>query len=56
MRYLIIFETDVEPFFSEWYNFENDFNADLKMVVFDLIEMIYTKNGYTWYDIQINHL
>lgn len=55
MRYLITTTTHA-PFLTEWYDFENHFNQDLGMVVYDLLNQKYTNNGYTWFEIQIDHL
>lgn len=56
MRYLVTFQTDNEPFFTNWFDPENHFNKELKMIVFDLIEFQFTIDGVTWVNIPIDHL
>ena len=55
MRYLITTTTD-KPFKTEWYDYENFFNAEIGMIVYDLIKNKYTTDGKTWKRIQIDHL
>ena len=55
MRYLITTK-DNEPFLTEWFIPENNFNAELGMEVYDLAENKYTIDGYNWQDIEIDHL
>lgn len=55
MRYLIITNTE-EPFFTEWFIAENNFNASLGMIVFDLSKKLYTNDGIKWNEIKIDHL
>ncbi len=55
MRYLITTSTN-QPFLTNWYEFENHFNADLGMVVYDLELEKYTTDGFTWFDIKSDHL
>lgn len=50
MRYLITTNTE-PPFLSYRYEPENDFNADIGMVVYDLIKLLYTTDGVTWIEI-----
>ena len=56
MRYLII--TTGLPFLTDFFEPENDFNPDpnLEMAVFDLLNLKYTIDGYSWEDIPENHL
>ena len=55
MRYLITTDRTV-PFLTHWFEPENNFNSDIKMVVYDLAANLYTIDGYIWQDIQIDHL
>ena len=55
MRYLITTEGS-SPFLTAWFDPENNFNPDLKMVVYDLMKRVYTTDGKTWLDIEIDHL
>lgn len=55
MRYLIT-SKDNEPFLTEYYQFENHFNPDIGMVVFDLAKSSYSTNGQDWMDIEEDHL
>ena len=55
-KYLITYETaflqddrDLHPFFTDFYNFEN--NYAVGMIVFDLHSLLWTDNGYDWYDL-----
>lgn len=54
-RYLVT-GIGFEPFNTKWFEPENHFISKLKMIVYDLVEMKYTKNGKTWNDIHIDHL
>jgi len=55
MRYLIT--TDItSPFLTNWYEAENNFNAGVGMVVYDLYTNKYTTDGTTWEDITTDHL
>ena len=44
MRYLITCKGH-EPFFTEWFDAYNNFNAELDMVVYDYVKVAYTTNG-----------
>jgi hypothetical protein len=55
MQYLIT--TNVQPpFLTIWFDAENHFNPCVKMVVYDLINHVYTTDGHTWEPINIDHL
>ena len=56
MRYLIITKEPYLPFLTSWFDAENHFNADLEMIVYDLLKDKYTVDGVKWHDIEINHL
>lgn len=41
---------------TEWFNAENDFNPDYKMIVVDCVNFLITLNGFDWYEIEEDHL
>jgi len=47
---------DHPPFFTEWFDFDNNFNPDLEMVVYDIQNGRFCRDGTTWEEIQIDHL
>ena len=55
MRYLIT-TINNHPFFSEWYDFENHFNPEVGMIIYDLVKFKFTTDGETWTDIKFDHL
>lgn len=55
MQYLIICD-GFAPAYTKWFDAENNFNADVNMVVFDLFNHQYTDDGKTWKDISFDHL
>ena len=55
MRYLIT--TNIQPpFLSDWFDAENNFNAEVGMVVYDLAKGVYTTDGEKWEQIEEDHL
>jgi hypothetical protein len=55
MQYLIT--TNIQqPFLTKWFDADNHFNPDVEMVVYDLINNVYTTDGHTWLNINIDHL
>lgn len=54
-RYLILCDGH-PPFLTHWYDFENNYNAELNMKVFDFNKMMYTDNGIDWHQIGRDHL
>ena len=55
MRYLIT--TNVQPpFFTDRFDSENHFNAEVEMVVYDLAKGVYTTDGEKWEEIEEDHL
>jgi hypothetical protein len=56
MRYLITSNEAKSPFLTKWYDFENHFNEEIGMIVYDLVELKFTTDGKTWFDIEIDHL
>ena len=55
MRYLITCDV-MQPFLTHWFDAENNFNADVNMVVYDLFSFKYTNNGVDWFEIQEDNL
>jgi hypothetical protein len=56
MRYLITTQCAHPPFFTAWFQAENHFREDLGMIVYDFHENLYTKDGKTWEEIEVDHL
>lgn len=56
MRYLVTTKETNEPFLTDWFDAENNFNPDIEMVVYDLVRFEFTTNGKTWHPITIDHL
>ena len=55
MRYLVT--TNVShPFFTNWFDSESHFDNDVEMVVYDLIEKLFTTDGKSWNKIAVDHL
>jgi len=55
MRYLIT--TNIQPpFLSDRFDAENNFNAEVGMVVYDLAKGVYTTDGEKWNEIEEDHL
>jgi len=55
MNYLITMD-DAPPFFTNWFDAENNFRDDINMVVYDLLSGAYTTDGTTWLEIEEDHL
>ena len=54
MRYLII--TNIQaPFITDYFDFENQYNYEIGMIVFDLKEMKYIDGAGIWYEIEEDH-
>lgn len=45
-----------EPFLTDYFTVENCFDAQEGMIVYDLFEEKYTKDGVSWIDIERDHL
>ena len=56
MRYLITTNEAYGPFLTNWFDPENHFNKEIGMIVYDLVKHIYTTDGTTWNDIELDHL
>jgi len=55
MNYLIV-TSCYEPFYTNWFDAENNFNQAADMVVFNLLNHTYTTNGIDWHEIKQDHL
>lgn len=55
-QYLITTTEAYAPFLTDYYDPENNFNADVGMVVYDLYRLLYTTDGTTWKEIPEDHL
>ena len=55
MQYLIT-STFLEPFITNWFDCENNFNENLQMIVYDLFNLKYTTDGKIWHYIKTDHL
>ena len=55
MQYLIT-GNSFAPFFTDYYTSENCFNPDVGMIVYDLVNTVYTSDGVNWIEIEIDHL
>jgi hypothetical protein len=56
MRYLITTNNGNPPFLTNWYEYENHFNKEIDMIVYDLYKRTFTTDGETWKKIEIDHL
>lgn len=60
MRYLIISKDPVtgkqDAFYTKWFDFENLYNPEYKVIVVDLVEDKITFDGNNLEDIQYDHL
>lgn len=58
MQYLITYTENKEKkaFYTKWFESENNFNSELEMVVYDLINNQFTSDGMLWEEIEIDHL
>lgn len=53
MRYLIT--SDFKPFYTNWFDIDNNFNSELGMVVYDLQNHLFY-DGEFWKEIEEDHL
>lgn len=60
MNYLIICDNPETgkpyAFYTDWYQFDNHYNAELNMVVANLAKGEITYDGKTWEEIDEDHL
>lgn len=47
MKYLIVTD-DHEPFYTDWFTFENSWIENCNMIVFDLKNYWHSIDGKTW--------
>ena len=53
MRYLIT-HPEHQPFFSQWFEYNNHYIEG--MIIYDLMDKSYSKDGIIWIGIEIDHL
>lgn len=58
MKYLVIYTENGlrKAFYTNWFNVENNFNSEVEMIVFDLVNHKYIVNNLEWSDIEEDHL
>lgn len=58
MKYLITYIENGEHkcFYTQWFDVENNFNAEVDMVVYDLEKGQYFDKDLVWKDIEEDHL
>jgi len=56
MQNYLITTSGHNPCTSDYFDAENNFNKDLDMVVFNLYELTYTRDGVEWHPIHEDHL
>jgi hypothetical protein len=58
MQYLVTYTENgiKKAFYTNWFDVENNFNSEVGMVVFDLINHKYMVNSLGWSDIDEDHL
>jgi len=55
MRYTVILK-DKTVFYTEWYEFENNWNDEFHFIIVDNISGQYTTDGQNWLAIEDDHL
>ena len=55
MKYLITTSDNI-PFLTNWFDPDNNFAPEVNMVVYDLVNGLFTKDGYKWEEIFVDHL
>ena len=55
MRYLVATEYNI-PFLTDWFDAKNHFNKEVGMIVYDLVNNVYTIDGENWHKIPIDNL
>lgn len=53
-RYLVTSDF-CEPFLTDWFDIENNYNEQFNMIVYDLAKQTYY-DGTQWHEIQQDHL
>ena len=58
MRYLLTYSENgtQKAFYTHWFDPENNFNSEVGMIVFDLVNHKYMVNSLGWVDIEEDHL
>jgi hypothetical protein len=58
MKYLVTYiENGIQKaFYTNWFDVDNNFNSDVNMFVFDLVNHKFMVNGLGWSDIDEDHL
>lgn len=54
-RYLITGD-NFAPFYSDYFNYENHYNSELNMIIYDLQYDRYSTDGVHWLNIASDHL
>lgn len=55
MQYLVTGHGFI-PFITKYFEIENHWSNVRDMVVYDLVNLVYTQDGKTWKIIEIDHL
>jgi len=53
MQYLITLPNN-KPFLTKWYVYDNHYTEG--MIIYDLVNFVYSEDGKTWKEINIDHL
>lgn len=56
MRYLVTEMDGFSPFLTNVYDYENNWDDRIGMVIYDLQNLTYTTDGKTWMPIEIDQL
>jgi len=58
MQYLVTYTENglQKSFYTKWFDVENNFNSEVGMIVFDLINHKYMVNSLGWTDIEFDNL
>ncbi len=58
MQYLITYIEcgATKCFFTKWFDVDNNFNAEVDMVVYDLVKGVYMTKELVWLPIKEDHL
>ena len=58
MQYLVTYVENglQKSFYTKWFDVENNFNSEVGMIVFDLINHKYMVNSLGWTDIEFDNL
>ena len=53
MKYLVM-HPDYSPFLTNWFDYQNHYIE--KMVIYNLINQTYSRDGITWLELSIDNL